>query len=155
VLSLLSTSPTELETISCCLIWDYVPALSPFTTHMATVTLLHWGLSIGLRFETEVKLRSMVSCPVCLGVGFSFWTHDKIWPFLLFVWIFLGSWCGAPSKTKGLVWILHCSQPFVQVVQDPLPYFAVSFETGPVRPLGTGFPLCRLLRLTGAKVEAF
>jgi hypothetical protein len=35
-LSLSDPSPTVLETISCCLLWDWVPSLSPLMTHRAT-----------------------------------------------------------------------------------------------------------------------
>jgi hypothetical protein len=35
----------------------------------------------------------------------------------------------------------------VPAAQDSRPYFAVSLETGPIIPMGIGFPFCRLLWL--------
>jgi hypothetical protein len=127
--------------------------------------------------EVEVKLRPTVSRPVRLGVKHPSGTRDQIF-FLLEIFFRLLRVCYfvEPSLTRGrvcnllLLLVLASTVPlgselrgteyhiflsqFLRLLQPggPGPRIYIPQEQGgPVKPPGTGFPFCHLLRLAGLR----
>jgi hypothetical protein len=142
------------------LFYTYSPVLTEVST--TYISLLIWGL------RSRYDWRS-----VSQSISMS-WYRVPIWDLRTDIiscrnvafWNLQSCICGVPSLTRGWVCNLQCNHSMVRVAQNSIPYFTVSSENsptwrarfriyipqekgGPVIPLGTGFPLCRLLRLVG------
>jgi hypothetical protein len=139
--------------------------------------LLHVAPAHGLatEVEDEVNLRPTVSRPVCLGVGHPSGTRDKFFfPFEIFFRQLRVYYFVAPSLTRGRVcnllyncfWALpeqsllgqssaELKAIFYSHLRLPQPggpgprIYIPQEQGGPVVPPDTGFPFCRLLRLSG------
>jgi hypothetical protein len=65
---------------------------------------VNWQLKTELvTVKIKVMLRTTVSWPACLDVKHPFGTLGQIY----FFWQLRVCWCGAPSLTRGRVWLLH------------------------------------------------
>jgi hypothetical protein len=124
------------------------------------------------QYEVKVTLRSTVSHPVRLGVRHTSRTRNQFFFLLEILFRQLRScYFVAPSLTRGrvcnllLLLVLAMTVPlgsesagFKRLPQPggPGPRIRILQEQGgPVIPPGTGFPFCRLLRLTETTVELF
>jgi hypothetical protein len=132
--------------------------------------------------EVEVNLRPTVSRPVCLGVRRPSGTCDQIFFLLeisfrqlrvcyfvapsltrrrvcnILVQLLLGLaravTIGSKSRrTHGHILLSHLRLP--QPGRPGPRIYIPQEQVGPVIAPGTGFPLCRLLRLAGTTVEVF
>jgi hypothetical protein len=117
--------------------------------------LAFWLISkCSIMGEIEVILWPTVSRPASLGVGPFFGAHDQIFPLLLLIWKFRSKVVHAIWWGDMFVICIAVNLWFVSLKTHKI-IMSHSFKAGPVIPTDTGFAVCRLLWLTGTKVELF
>jgi hypothetical protein len=130
-LSLSGPNPTQLDTISYCIIWDWISFC-----HIFLLAVLRWNCSNPLPHGASpniswVSFATTVSRSICLGVGPPFGAHDQVFKFSL-AWHLVASSCRAPSLTRRLVCILQCTS-LVRVAKAMCLYITVWFDTLPTK----------------------